>query len=75
MVSFEKQNARSHRFRVCHQSNSGDPKVLLLAAATMWQADMIVMGNIARNALIRKLLGDTLRGTLHDMHIPLFLAQ
>ncbi len=66
---------RSHGFRVCHQSNPGDPKVLLLAAATMWQADMIVMGNSARNVLLRKLVGDTLRGTLHDTHIPLFLAQ
>lgn len=66
---------RSHGFKVCHQSNPGDPKVLLLAAAKMWQADMIVMGNSARNVLIRKLLGDTLRGTLHDTHIPLFLAQ
>lgn len=65
---------RAHGFSVCHQSNPGDPKVLLLAAASMWQADMIVMGNSARNVLLRKFLGDTLRGTLHDTHIPLFLA-
>jgi nucleotide-binding universal stress UspA family protein len=66
---------RSHGFSVSHQSNPGDPKVLLLAAATMWKADMIVMGNSARNVLMRKLLGDTLRETLHDTDIPLFLAQ
>lgn len=66
---------RSHGYSVCHQSNPGDPRVLLLAAATMWQADMIVMGNSVRNVLSRKLLGDTLRGTLQDTHLPLFLAQ
>ena len=66
---------RAHGFRVCHQSYPGDPKVLLLAAATMWQADMIVMGNSARSVLIRKVLGDTLLATLRDSKIPLFLAQ
>jgi nucleotide-binding universal stress UspA family protein len=66
---------RAHGFSVCHQSNPGDPKALLLAAARMWQADMIVMGNSGRNVLLRNLLGDTLRTTLHDTHIPLFFAQ
>lgn len=66
---------RAHGFRVCHQSNPGDPKVLLLAAATLWQADMIVMGNSARSVLLRKVLGDTLLATLRDTQIPLFLAQ
>jgi len=65
----------AHGFKVCHQSNRGDPKVLLLAAATLWQADMIVMGNSARSVLLRKVLGDTLLGTLRDAQIPLFLAQ
>lgn len=66
---------RSHGFSVCHQSNPGDPKVLLLAAATLWRADMIVMGNSARSVWLRKALGDTLLGTLRDTQIPLFLAQ
>lgn len=66
---------RAHGFRVCHQSNPGDPKVLLLAAATMWEADMIVMGNSARSVLVRKALGDTLLATLRHTRIPLFLAQ
>ena len=42
---------RAHGYKVCHQSNSGAPQTLLLAAATLWQADMIVMGNGARNVL------------------------
>jgi len=66
---------RAHGFRVCHQSFPGDPKVLLLVAATLWQADMIVMGNSARNVLLRNVLGDTLVDTLRDTRIPLFLAQ
>lgn len=66
---------RAHGFRVCHQSNPGDPKVLLSAAATLWKADMIVMGNSARSVLLRKVLGDTLLETLRDTQIPLFLAQ
>jgi nucleotide-binding universal stress UspA family protein len=66
---------RAHGFSVCHQSNPGDPKGLLMAAVKMWQADMIVMGNSGRSVLLRRLLGDTLRVTLYDTHIPLFLAQ
>jgi nucleotide-binding universal stress UspA family protein len=66
---------RAHGFKVCHQSNSGDPRTLLLAAATLWQADMIVMGNGARSVLVRKVLGDTLLAALRDTKIPLFLAQ
>lgn len=65
----------AHGFRVCHQSNSGDPKVLLLTAAALWQADMIVLGNSARSVMLRKVLGDTLLATLRDSQIPLFLAQ
>lgn len=65
----------AHGFRVCHQSNPGDPRGLLLAAAALWQADMIVMGNSARSVLLRKVLGDTLLATLRDTQIPLFLAQ
>jgi nucleotide-binding universal stress UspA family protein len=66
---------RAHGFDVCSQSNPGDPKTLLLLAASMWQADMIVMGNSARNVLLRRVLGDTLLQTLRGANIPLFLAQ
>lgn len=66
---------RAHGFRVCQQSNPGDPKSLLLAATALWRADMIVMGNSARSALVRKVLGDTLLETLRHTTIPLFLAQ
>ena len=66
---------RAHGFGVCHEANPGDPKALLLPAATLWQADMIVMGNSARSVLLRRLVGDTLLTTLTETEIPLFLAQ
>ena len=66
---------RGHDFDVCQESHSGDSKVLLLAAATLWQADMIVMGHSERGILLRKVLGDTLLETLRDAKITLFLAQ
>lgn len=66
---------RAHGFNVCHQSNPGDAKVLLLAAANLWQADMIVMGNSARSVLLRNVLGDTLLETIRNSQVPLFLAQ
>jgi nucleotide-binding universal stress UspA family protein len=75
LVRAAEEYCRAHGFRVCHQSNLGDPKLLLLAAATLWQADMIVMGNSARSVLLRNVLGDTLQATLRDTPIPLFLAQ
>jgi len=75
LLSAAEEYCRVHGFKVCHQSNPGDPKVLLLPAATLWQADMIVMGNSARSVLMRQVLGDTLRTTLTETKVPLFLAQ
>ncbi len=75
LLQAAEEYCRAHGFRVCQQSNPGDPKVLLLAAATLWKADMIVMGNCARSVLLRNVLSDTLLGTLRDTQIPLFLAQ
>ena len=75
LLQAAEEYCRAHGFRVCHQSNPGDPKGLLLAAATLWQADMIVTGNSAHSVLLRKVLGDTLLATLRDTEIPLFLAQ
>lgn len=75
LLQAAEEYCRAHGFRVCHQSNPGDPKVLLLVAATLWQADMIVMGNSARSVFLRNVLGDTLLETLRNTQIPLFLAQ
>jgi nucleotide-binding universal stress UspA family protein len=37
--------------------------------------DLIVMGNSARNAIMRQLIGDTLLHTIQEADRPLFLAQ
>lgn len=66
---------RAHGYHVEHRSNPGQAKDLLLAAATLWSADMIVMGNSARSVLVRRVLGDTLLNVLPYAEIPLFLAQ
>lgn len=65
---------RAHGYRVSYESQLGDPRVMLLAAAQRWPADLIVMGNGARSVLVRKVLGDTLLSTLRNTKIPLFLA-
>ena len=66
---------RAHNFRVCCEAFPGDPKLLLLTAAELWQADLIVMGSSTRSVLVRKMMGDTLLETLRTTNIPLFLAQ
>lgn len=65
----------AYGYRVQHEHNPGDPQALLLTAATLWQADLIVMGNSARSVLRRRMLGDTLMATLRGAEVPLFLAQ
>lgn len=66
---------RAHGYEVCRESNHGDPKSLLLAAAGLWRADLIVMGNSSRSVLLRHVLGDTLLAAIRGTEIPLFLAQ
>lgn len=66
---------QAHGYTVDRRSNPGEARHLLLAAAALWQADLIVMGNSARSVLLRHVLGDTLQDVLHRVDIPLFLAQ
>jgi len=66
---------RAHGYHVECQTNPDQAKDLLLDAATLWQADMIVMGNSARSVWVRRILGDTLLDVLSQAEIPLFLAQ
>lgn len=66
---------RAHGFSVETESNSGAPKDFLLPMATMWQADMIVVGNSARNLLVKRILGETALHILRNADRPLFLCQ
>ena len=66
---------RAHGFHVESESNPGSPKDFLLPMATLWQADMIVMGNSARNLLVKQVLGETALHIIRNADRPLFLCQ
>ncbi|TWT88659.1 Universal stress protein family protein [Pseudobythopirellula maris] len=55
--------------------HDGPAKGGLLEAADDWGADLIVMGNSARNLLVRRVLGDTMLDTVQRSPLPLFLGQ
>ncbi len=40
-----------------------------------WQADMIVLGNSAKNLLRRRVLGETALHAIRESTLPLFLSQ
>jgi nucleotide-binding universal stress UspA family protein len=66
---------RAHGFHVEWDWNPGSPKDFLLPMATMWQADLIVLGNSARNLLLKRLLGETALHIIRNADRPLFLCQ
>ena len=53
----------------------GGPKTGVLDHAETWDADMIVMGNSAKNLLRKQMFGETALFTISNANIPLFLAQ
>lgn len=54
---------------------SGSPKRFLLQHATNWNADLIVLGNSAKQLWIKKLIGETAMHVIRHAEIPLFLSQ
>jgi len=66
---------RAHGFAVETESNPGDPKDFLLPMATLWEADMIVLGNSSRNLLLKRLLGETALHIIRNADRPLFYAN
>ena len=65
----------AHGFHVESESNPGSPKEFLLPMATLWQADMIVLGNSARSLLLKRVLGETALHIIRNAERPLFLCQ
>jgi nucleotide-binding universal stress UspA family protein len=53
----------------------GSPKDGLLPYASQWGADLIVVGNSARNLLLRRIFGETALHVIRHADRPLFLAQ
>jgi nucleotide-binding universal stress UspA family protein len=66
---------RAHGFHVEHEWNPGAPRDFLLPIATYWQADMIVLGNSARNLLVKRVIGETALHIIRNADRPLFLCQ
>jgi len=54
---------------------SKPPRDHLLSYAEDWGADLIVLGNSAKNMLLRRILGDTALHIMRNAELPLFLAQ
>ncbi|MCA9215657.1 MAG: universal stress protein [Planctomycetales bacterium] len=52
----------------------GDPR-LLHEYAKEWKADMIVLGNSAKNLIRRRIFGETALKTIREANTPLYLAQ
>lgn len=53
----------------------GSAKDHLLTYSTGWDADLIVMGNSARNFFIRRIFGETMMNIITTADLPLFLGQ
>ena len=51
------------------------PKDHLLPYAEEWGADLLVVGNSARNLLLRRIFGETALHVIQNANRPLFLAQ
>jgi len=65
----------AHGFRTEVEHVATPAKTALLPYADDSDADMIVLGNSARNLLMRKVFGETAIHVMQNSNLPLFLAQ
>jgi len=66
---------RAHGFEPETECICEPPLSSLLPYAADWKADLLVMGNSAKNMLLRRILGETALHVMRNSEIPLFLAQ
>lgn len=66
---------RAHGFSVEEDFVDGAAKSDLIPYATQWNADLVAIGNSARNAILRHLFGDTTMSVIQTSERPLFLCQ
>jgi nucleotide-binding universal stress UspA family protein len=66
---------RDHGIDAETECISGSPKDQLLPYADTWSADLIVVGNSAKNLLRRKLFGETALHVIRHSERPLFMCQ
>jgi nucleotide-binding universal stress UspA family protein len=69
------QFCRAHGYEAETEHLSGPAGPSLLSHAEQWDADLIVMGNSARNVLLKKVFGATALHVMRNANRPLFLAQ
>ena len=66
---------RAHGFEPETECLQNPPRANLLPYASEWGADLIVLGNSAKNMLLRRILGETALHVMRNSEVPLFLAQ
>jgi nucleotide-binding universal stress UspA family protein len=66
---------RAHGFEPEVACVPESPKDHLLAYAAEWGADLTVVGNSAKNLLLRRIFGETALHAIRHSDHPLFLAQ
>jgi nucleotide-binding universal stress UspA family protein len=65
----------AHGLQVETCAVSGSAKDQLLPYAEQWGADITVIGNSAKNLLLRRIFGETALQAIRHANRPLFLAQ
>jgi nucleotide-binding universal stress UspA family protein len=66
---------RAHGFEVEADVVDESPKDHLLPYGEAWGADLMVVGNSAKNLLLRRIFGETALHAIQNANRPLFLSQ
>ena len=75
LVSDAADYCRAHGFEPEEACVPDSPKDHLLPYAEEWGADLMVVGNSAKNLLLRRIFGETALHAIQNANRPLFLAQ
>lgn len=75
LLAGAEQYCRAHGFAPELIHVPGSPKDQILPFASDWNADLIVLGNSAKNFLLRRVLGETALHVMQASNVPLFLSQ
>ena len=75
LLSDAAEYCRAHHLNVETECVTGSPKDRLLPYSEEWGADLTVIGNSAKNLLLRRVFGETALQAIRHANRPLFLAQ
>jgi nucleotide-binding universal stress UspA family protein len=75
LLANAEEYCRAHGFSPEMIHVPGSPKDQILPVAADWGADMLVLGNSAKNFLLRRVLGETALHVMQHAKLPLFLSQ